>query len=111
MGEVVELPKDEAPEPPKDAPSAQRLIRSIAADSARVFVVPHGKKRQRKRNVSTKQVIDCLLKGTISEGPYLTSSGETRCNVRRHAAGEELTCVVEFDLPRGLLIVTVYAGG
>lgn len=90
------------------APVARRLIREIAQDSARVVVVGHGQKRRRQRNVSFKQIIDCLLKGTISEGPYQIASGDWRCNVARHAAGEELTCVVEFDLPERLLVVTVF---
>lgn len=89
-------------------PLARRHIREIAQDSSRVFVIPHGRKRGRQRNVSFKQIIDCLLKGTISEGPYMFVNGAWRCNVSRHAAGEEITCVVEFDLPARLLVVTVF---
>jgi len=87
---------------------AQALIRELAADSARVVVISHGKKRQRERGVSHKRIIDCLMKGTITEGPYQIASGDWRCNVSRHAAGERLTCVVQFDWPQRLLVVTVF---
>lgn len=93
---------------PRTAPAARALIREIAQDSGRVFVLPHGRKRGRQRSISFKQIVDCLLKGSISEGPYQVANGAWRCNVSRHAAGEEMTCVVEFDLPRRLLIVTVF---
>lgn len=90
------------------AQQARTIIRDIAQDSARVFVIPHAKRAGRTRKIAFKQIIDCLLKGTISEGPYIFVNGKWRCNVRRHAAGEEMTCVVEFDWPKRLLIVTVF---
>lgn len=92
------------------AQHALKLTREYAADSANVVVVSHAKKRQQTRNVSFKQIVDCLLKGTITEGPYQTAGGNWRCNVSRHAAGERLTCVVEFDLPQRLLVITVFEG-
>lgn len=95
---------------PLTAPAALKLIREIAADSSRVVVVAHGKKRGKQRNINTRQVVDCLLKGTITEGPYQIADGSWRCNVFRHSAGERMTCVVEFDLPEGLLVITVFRG-
>lgn len=87
---------------------AQKLIRELAADSSKVVLVGHGKKRGRQRAINFAQALKCLQRGTVSEGPYQTAAGDWRCNVFRHAAGEEMTCVVEFDLPRGLLIITVF---
>lgn len=87
---------------------ALTLIRTLSADSGNVVVVAHGRRRQRQRSISFKQIVACLRKGTIGEGPYRTATGAWRCNVLRHAAGEEITCVVEFDWPQRLLIVTVF---
>lgn len=88
--------------------SAQRLIRELAADSDNVVLVNHAKKRRGQRRFTPKQIMDCLQRGTVSEGPYQQPAGEWRCNVFRHAAGEEMTVVVEFDLPQRLLVVTVF---
>src|SRR5689334_22630119 len=87
---------------------AQKLIREIAADSSRVVLVGHGKRRGRQRAINFAQVVECLRKGTVVEGPYQIADGSWRCNVFRHMAGEEMTCVVEFDLPTGLLVITVF---
>lgn len=87
---------------------ATRAIREIAADGSGVVLLNHAKARGRQRAIGYRQVVECLRKGTINEGPYQTASGQWRCNVFRHMAGERMTCVVEFDLPKRLLIVTVY---
>jgi hypothetical protein len=45
----------------------------------------------------------------LVEGPYVAPrSGFWRMNFYRHAAGEEMTCVVEIDWPARLLVVTVF---
>ncbi len=87
---------------------ALRAIRDIASGNGEVVLIPHAKGRGRQRDVNYRQVVECLRKGTLSEGPYQTSKGQWRCNVFRHMAGEQMTCVVEFDLPRRLIIVTVF---
>jgi hypothetical protein len=51
----------------------------------------------RTRRIDRAQVMTCLRRGVISEGPYLHASGCWRMNVTRLAAGEEVTVTVEFQ--------------
>ena len=91
----------------KDA--ATRKVRELAATSANIVLIPHAKKRGSRRAINRIMVERCLQRGTLIEGPYLsTKSGLWRMNFFRHAAGEEMTCVVEIDWPNKLLVVTVF---
>lgn len=57
------------------------------------------------------QVQRCLLRGTITEGPYIptsSKSGYWRCNVEATVGGDELRVVVELpDDPPEVLVITV----
>ena len=100
MGEVV---------PPKlTAAAALRLVRALAADSSRIDILDHCTNRMRQRRVSLRQIEMCLRKGTISEGPFVNPHGNWQVSLIRHAAGEELTCVVAIEVGVRLLVVTVF---
>jgi hypothetical protein len=90
------------------ASQALRLVREIAAETENIVIVPHGQKRARQRKFTRRQIELCLQRGSVTEGPYTGQSGLWRLNMFRHAAGEELTCVVEIDLPNRLIVVTVF---
>lgn len=90
------------------AVQALRIVKEIATDTENIVVVPHGRKRARQRQFTRRQIELCLQRGSITEGPYVAQSGLWRLNMFRHAAGEELTCVVEIDLPKRLIVVTVF---
>lgn len=87
---------------------ALRLIRTLAADSANIVIVNHARLRGRQRQISPRQIQDCCLKGTITEGPFVNAHGQWQMNLYRHAAGEAMNCVVAIDWPSRLIIVTVY---
>jgi len=93
------------------AATALRMIREIAVDSDNIVIVPHGKKRGRDRRISRSQIEACIRKGSISEGPFLNAHHNWQVSMYRHAAGEEMTCVVAIDLPSRLIVITVYRGG
>lgn len=88
------------------APKALKIIQELAQDSGRIIVTTHGKKRQRGRQVSHKQIQNCLLKGTIEEGPFINEHGNWQVSMLRHAAGEEMRCVVVIE-ESGLIVRTV----
>jgi hypothetical protein len=90
------------------AKHALSMIRSLALASERIVVIDHGRKSQRKRNISRRQVELCVQKGTIIEGPFFNMHGNWQVTMYRHAAGEEMTCVVAIEWPTRLLIITVY---
>lgn len=88
--------------------AALKMIREIAKSSENIVVVKHAKKRQRQRSVMRVQIEACLCKGTIQEGPFMNDKGNWQVTMYRHAAGEEVNCVVAIDWPSKLIVVTVY---
>ncbi|PMS36290.1 uncharacterized protein DUF4258 [Trinickia symbiotica] len=53
----------------------RRLIHEVARDTARVFFVPHAKKRMRERKITPTQVYDCLRNGQVSERAHVNLHG------------------------------------
>lgn len=87
---------------------ALEMVRQLAADTNRIVIIGHAKKRGRQRRISRRQVELCLQKGSICEGPFLNQKGNWQVNMYRHAAGEEITCVVAIDWGKSLIVVTVF---
>lgn len=65
----------------------------------------------KRRHVDFLQVQRCLLKGEISEGPYIPTSsrsGDWRCNVEAVVGGDLLRVVVELpERASRILVITV----
>ncbi|MFZ4539491.1 DUF4258 domain-containing protein [Propionivibrio sp.] len=72
-------------------------LRLAAADSSRIILVGHSKKRMRERNISMGQVVKCLQKGTISEPAHLTERGEWRAKVSHRNAGDNISVPVVIE--------------
>lgn len=90
------------------AAHALRVVREIAADTGRIVVLSHASKRARQRRINRRQIELCCQKGSITEGPFVNPRGHWQVNLFRHAAGEELTCVVAIDWPSKLLVITTF---
>jgi hypothetical protein len=86
---------------------ALRIIRETAAESARVFLTHHAEKRLRRRKVTLQQVIECLLKGVIVEGPAPSLKGGWECAMERSVAGDHVKVAVVIDDDGDLIIKTV----
>jgi len=99
-----------ADDPPvKLSPAAAlAVIREIAADSSRVVLVPHARKRGRQREISWRQIVRCCQKGTLQEGPFVNGHGHWQATLYRHAAGEEISCAVAIEWRSRLLVITVF---
>jgi hypothetical protein len=101
MGKVVQFKVTER--------KALDFVRACAADSSKVFVDPHALKRMKQRKLTYEQVIRCLLKGIVTEGPYQHNrSGKWRLNLTRVVAGDHVTVVAEMDFTSDVLVVTVF---
>jgi len=90
---------------------ARRLLREIAADSARVFVTKHARKRMRERHITLTQVLCCLRNGRITEGPARSTKGNWEMTVEVLSAGDTVVVVAALDIDdRGeyVLVVTAY---
>ena len=90
------------------AAEALTVIREIAVDSGRIVLIPHAKKRSAQRSISRRQVERCCQKGTITEGPYPNAKGRWRATLYRHAAGEEVKCVVAIQSAIRLIVITAF---
>ncbi len=61
-----------------------------------------------KRKINARQVLDCLLKGVITEGPALDLKGEWRVRMERVVAGDRVSVAVAIDFVTKTLVVTVF---
>lgn len=90
------------------ATEALRIIRQIAEDSDNIVTVKHANKRASQRRISRPQIEKCVQKGTITEGPFVNSQGNWQVSLYRHAAGEEITCVVAVEWATKVLVITAF---
>jgi hypothetical protein len=88
--------------------SALRIIREIARDTRNIIVIGHGRERGGQRGITRRQMERCVQMGTITEGPLFNLKGNWQVNLYRHAAGEEVTCVVAIEWPSRLLIISAF---
>lgn len=93
----------------KSIPQLQRHIRTIAADTAAVFISSHASKRMRVRRVGINEVYDCLRHGTIRQTPEPNpAKGNLECRMQRYIGGRECAVVVALDdEDPGMIVVTV----
>lgn len=87
---------------------ALKIVRMIAADTDNIVVIPYGKKKSKKRKISRRQIELCVQKGTLSEGPFVNSHGHWQMNFFRHAAGEQVTCVVAIEWATKVLVINAF---
>ena len=88
--------------------NALRLLREIAADSAKVIFTAHARQRMRQRKVTPVQVIECLMRGGITEHVALDPYGLWKLTVSQRVAGKDLAVAVAIDLPRRAIVITVF---
>ncbi|HEY3597943.1 MAG TPA: DUF4258 domain-containing protein [Paraburkholderia sp.] len=89
----------------------KRMIRETAAETARVFIVVHARKRMRERNITPTQVYDCLRNGNVSEPAHVNIHGNWQCTLTRRHAGDEITAVAALERAEDgnwVAVVTVY---
>jgi len=87
---------------------ALTVVRDLANASRGVVAVGHAKQRLQQRKISMRQILICLRKGVITEGPALNIRGNWQVNVTRTAAGEEVTCVVAIEWDRRLVVISAF---
>lgn len=78
---------------PLSRQKAQEMLRALPSE--RIFVVRHAEQRMAERDVSLPDVLDCLHKGRIEEGPGSMPDGAWRVTVSWFRAGRKLAIVTE----------------
>lgn len=77
--------------------SILKIIRKVAADSARCFITPAGAESMSRDGVSMRQVMRCLESGKISNGPYQDEHGLTCTELELLTAGRTVRVVVSIE--------------
>ena len=87
----------------------QGLIRSIAADSARVYFTNHARARMRLRHVTQEIVIEVLQHGKLAGIPEPNAvRGSLECWMERYCTGRQIRVVAAIsDENPDLVVVTV----
>lgn len=89
-----------------------KTIKNLAANSANIFLIDHAKKSMKKRHITLNQVIQCLLKGKITEGPYRDiGSGNWRVRMEYYSAGQCIKVVAELmtnDKNEKIIVITTF---
>lgn len=103
-GRIVPFPT------PDKAPSLDELltrVRALAADSENIhWDEPHVRNRMNERNVSMRQVLEVLRKGSVVSGPTLDEWGDWRIKLKRRVAGRRVQVAVAVK-EKHLVVVTV----
>lgn len=87
------------------APAALKVIREIAAETNRIVVLKHARKRKR---INRRQIELCVQKGVITEGPFRNIRGNWQVTMCRRAAGEELKCAVVIEWATNVVVISAY---
>lgn len=94
---------------------ALKNIKRLAADSSNIFILEHAQKRMKKRHITLEQVIDCLRKGRIIEGPYREIGAHNwRVKLEHYVAGQHINVVAELFINNNnekVLVITAFFGG
>ena len=103
-----------APKPilaPLSGQMALKIIRDAAVDSSRVFLTHHANARMRERRITLTQVLRCLQKGRLTEGPAPDAmKGGWKCTVEHYTAGEQVGVAVGIESAQadGIVVITVF---
>jgi hypothetical protein len=85
---------------------ATKIVRELAANSSNVGLTRHCSVRMQEREITLRQVLNCLLKGTISDGPAIDIHGNWKMDIYR--AADDLTCAVAIEWRSQLIVITVF---
>lgn len=74
------------------------------------FLTDHAKARMRERRVSSKQVYECIAKGTIEEPAHLTKYGEWAATIGYFTGGDYIKVAAALssnDKGEMIIVITV----
>ncbi|TAL35800.1 MAG: hypothetical protein EPN97_06880 [Alphaproteobacteria bacterium] len=87
---------------------AQKIIRELA-EAGKVSIPPHALRGQKKRDITTMQILHALEKGYVIDDPVTSLQWEGwETTVRSRAAGELLNIGVSLRWVQDIRVITVY---
>jgi hypothetical protein len=94
---------------PLSKKKASEIIRELSYRSERVFYSKHARSRMIEREITMPDVMDCLRRGQVTDGPYQAPGGDWRFTISWFRAGSPLQIVGAIDVDEDgkyLVIVT-----
>ena len=88
--------------------TAERVIRSLAADTGKCAWSAHFIESMVEREVSMRQVLTTLREGRVVSDPVRNEFGDWRCAVRKRCAGQRVTVIIAIQGRERLIGVTTY---
>jgi hypothetical protein len=89
----------------------RQLVREVAQDSGRVFFTHHAERRMRERHITRTQVLRCLTRGSVVEGPSRNAKGNWTMRLEALSAGEVIAVLAAIDRDKAgniIIVITVY---
>ncbi len=74
--------------------TALRMIRDIVRDTSKVIITNHAQQRMAERNISAKQIFECLKKGTVAESPHRQPNGDWKLTLAVKSSGDLINVAV-----------------
>ncbi|RIZ68665.1 MAG: DUF4258 domain-containing protein [Methylococcales bacterium] len=91
---------------------ASKIIKDLAQDSSNIFLIDHAKNSMKKRHITLIQIIQCLVNGSITEGPYRDiGSGNWRVRMQHFSSGQCIRVVAELmtnDNNEKIIVITTF---
>lgn len=86
---------------------AESIIKKLAMDG-KISWTKHCKDRMKERGITMPQIVNCLLKGCVTEEPFVNYSngGGYETRIEKGTAGDGLRVVVCMKFNQTLLIIT-----
>ena len=86
---------------------ATKIIRALV-ENGQIIWTGHCKKRMEEREITMPQIINCLLKGRVTEPPFLVNEngGGYETRIEKGTAGDWLRIVVCMRFDQQLVIIT-----
>jgi hypothetical protein len=104
VAEIIALPQPNE----LSGGDAIRLVRALASNTGNIVVIGYGRRKAQQRRITRRQIELCVQRGTVTEGPFLNRYGNWQMNLYRHAAGEQLTCVVAIEWAARVLVISTF---
>lgn len=88
---------------------AQKIVRELV-EKGMVSLSKHAKERMKQRDITIKQILTCLAKGRIIEGPVLANKGDSAggydITVERLTAGDYLRVGACLRFSQRVMVIT-----
>jgi hypothetical protein len=85
---------------------AMKLVRELAADSGNIGLTDHCRERMHERDITLRQILNCLQKGIVTDGPAIDIHGKWKMDIYR--AADDLTCAVAIEWRSHVIVITAF---